>query len=251
MNGTPEERKEIHTRLLKFALGADVCRDYWEHVEPSQTPVDARVAFEGQWFGSATESRVRVILSNMRVRFDAYPMALGVLSKWGHGAAPDTRRLICHWHLQFADPIYRRFTSSFLAGHRAGSKGSIERHQVIDWVNEQQPGRWKNPTLVQWASKLSSAAADAGLLDSKRGRRGLVTPDVPDVALSYICHLLRQVTFDGDILENVYLKSVGLDGRLLEDRLRRLDGVTLDRMGDLVDFRPAANSMSEWRGTLR
>lgn len=251
MNGRPSEATEIHTRLLKFALGVEPSRDYWQHVDPAEIPADADRAFEQRWFGNATESRVKIILTNMRVRHDAYPMALEVLSDWGHGAPPDVRRLICHWHLQLADPMYRRFTAGFLVDRRRGSSRPVERYQVVDWVDEQQPDRWSNPTLVQWASKLLSASADAGLLDGKRGERELVTPDVPDVALSYLCHLLRQVEIDGDLLDNPYLRSVGLDGRLLEDRLRRLDGVDFRRMGDLLDFQPAAGSLTEWREAIR
>ncbi|MFB6374772.1 MAG: DUF1819 domain-containing protein [Bradymonadaceae bacterium] len=237
--------------MLKFALGVEPSRDYWQHVDPADIPVDANTAFEERWFGNATESRVRIILTNMRVRYDAYPPALEVLSDWGHTATPDVRRLISHWHLQLADPMYRQFTAGFLVRRRRNGARPVARHHVVDWVDDQQPDRWSNPTLVQWASKLLSASADAGLVDGKRGERALVTPDVPDVALSYLCHLLRQVEIEGDLLENPYLRSVGLDGRLLEDRLRRLDGVDFRRMGDLLDFQSTADSLAEWREAIR
>lgn len=250
MTDESSECTEIHTRLLKFALGVEPSRDYWSHVEPGDVPVEAERAFQDHWFGNATESRVRIILTNMRVRYDAYPAALEVLAEWGPSAPPDVRRLVCHWHLQLADPMYRRFTAEFLPSLRGGADSSVKRHDVIRWVEEQQPERWSNRTLVQWASKLLSAAHDTGLVAEKRDPRRLALPNVPDAALSYICHLLRQVKTEGDILENPYLRSVGLEGRFLEDRLRRLTGVELHRMGDLIDFKSSAENLQAWKEAM-
>lgn len=248
---SPSEENDIHTRLLRFALGVEPSCHYWTHIDPEDVPIDAEQAFEQRWFGQATESRIRLILKNMRLRYDAYPRALDVLADWGHRSSPDVQRILCHWHLQLADPMYRHFTAEYLPSRRLDRRPEIERHEVVEWVEEQQPGRWGNATRVQWASKLLSAAADSGILDSKRGTRHLVSPDVPDIALSYICHLLRDVEIEGDLLENPYLRSVGLQGRLLEERLRRLDGVELHRMGDLLDFQSTADDLLEWREAIR
>jgi hypothetical protein len=49
----------------------------------------------------------------LRARFDAFPNALHVLQRWPH-MSPDTRRVVCHWHLQLSDPLYRDFTGTFL-----------------------------------------------------------------------------------------------------------------------------------------
>lgn len=240
------ENGDIHTRLLKFALGVEESADYWSHVSVEQTPVGNEEAFEEGWFGHASERRVRVVLSNMRVRFDAYPQALSVLSRWGPKAKPTTQALICHWHLQLADPIYRRFTGDFLDTQRASADSMVRRHDVIEWVDDQQPDRWANPTLTQWTSKLLSASESAGLVDGKRGDRKLDSPSVPNTALSYLVHLLRDVEIDGSILDNPYLRSVGLTGRLLEDRIRRLSGIEIDQMGDLIDVRSKVDSLAKW-----
>jgi hypothetical protein len=247
----PSEETDIHTQLLRFALGVEPSRDYWANVDPDATPVDAEDAFEARWFGQATESRVRLVLKNMRLRYDAYPAALAVLADWGHRAAPDVRRLLCHWHLQLADPMYRRFTGEYLPTRRREGRPAVERHEVVEWVETRQPDRWGNATRVQWASKLMSAAADSGLLDSKRGTRQLDSPEVPDVALSYLCHLLHEVDIEGDLLDNPYLRSVGLQGRLRDERIRRLDDVDVHRMGDLIDFQSSVGDLHGWREARR
>jgi hypothetical protein len=118
----PAEAKEIHTRLLKCALEIEDCRAYGSHAGDSE-PVTAQRAFDEYWFGARSLAWVEVLLANMRVRYDAYPSCLAVLHRWPH-MAPDTRRLICHFHLQLADPLYRRFTGRYLVDRRRGPLGS-------------------------------------------------------------------------------------------------------------------------------
>ena len=114
----PEEARDIHTRLLRLALGVEESRAYWSNVDP-MVPAPARPvrAFEERWFGAKSMERVRVLLANFVSRYDTHPAALATLRRWsglpqGHPAAmdPATRRLLCHWHLQLADPIYRPTT---------------------------------------------------------------------------------------------------------------------------------------------
>jgi hypothetical protein len=59
---------------------------------------------------------------------------------------------------------------------------------------------------------------------------------VPGRALAYLLYLLRSLEFAGSLHDNPYLRSVGLQGRMLEDRLRGVAGVDYRRVGDLVDF---------------
>ena len=83
----------------------------------------------------------------------------------------------------------------------------------VEVVADQGPGRWTMATKVQFASKLLSAAYAAGLVASRRDPRPLTVPRVPDDALEYLLYLLREVEFEGTLLDNPYVASVGLDGR--------------------------------------
>jgi hypothetical protein len=49
-------------------------------------------------------------------------------------------------------------------------------------------------------------------------------------------YLLRETEFEGSLLDNPYTSSVGLEGAILEERLRGLSGLAFKRQGDLIDF---------------
>lgn len=234
MSDSPSEATEVHTRLLKCALEVADARAYWAHAGNAK-PVTAQRAFDEYWFGARSLARIEVLLANMRARFDAFPAALSVLHRWPT-MSPDTRRLICHWHLQLADPLYRLFSGQFLPERFAGGRPEITRDRVVSWVGDQGPGRWTMATRIQFASKLLSAAFSAGLVAKRRDPRPLALPRVPDEALEYLMYLLRDVAFEGSLLDNLYLASVGLSGASLEARLANLPGMRFSRQGDLVDF---------------
>lgn len=240
----PREATEVHTRLLRCALEIDECRAYWVHASGPNT-VSARRAFDEYWFGARSLPRIEVLLANMRVRFDAFPMALDTLRRWPH-MSPETRRAICHWHLQLADPLYRAFTGSFLVDRRAGSRPEVTRDIVVTWMGQQDTGRWTLATRIQFASKLLSAAFSAGLVATNRDPRPVVVARVPDEALEYLMYLLRGVEFAGTLPQNPYVASIGLSGPLLEDRLRTLPGITFRRQGDLVDFGWKYADLAAW-----
>lgn len=241
----PAEETYVHTRILKFGLGADESRAYWGRVEDVEAERSSEQAFREQWFGQVSESRAKIIMTNMRKRYDAYPTALRLLCRWRPSDA-HTRTVICHWHLQLSDPLYRAFTGDYLVERRERRSGEVERDQVRRWVEEQEPDRWAPSTNTEFASKLLSAAYAAGLVESNRDPRRLIYPRVPDLALSYALHLLREVRFDGTLLDNPYLRSVGLSGSFLEDRIRKLDGVELRRMGDLTEFDSRIGNLESW-----
>jgi hypothetical protein len=69
---------------------------------------------------------------------------------------------------------------------------------------------------------------------------------VPDDALTYLLHLLREVDFEGTVLANPYLRSVGLEGSLLNDRLKRLQDLSFGRQGDLVDMGWKYRNLADW-----
>src|SRR5262249_8370748 len=116
----PSESTRLHTRILKCTLEVEDSRAYWSHKGHSNGSTSARKAFDEYWFGGKSLGRIEVLLSNLRARYDAYPAALEVLTNWQE-MDPDTRRLVCHWHLQLSDPLYRAFTGEFLVSrHDAG-----------------------------------------------------------------------------------------------------------------------------------
>lgn len=230
----PAEATAIHTRLLKCALEVDDARAFWSRADAS-TELDAQRAFDAYWFGARSLDRIKVLLLNLRARFAEFPAALDVLHRWPH-MTPETRRAICHWHLQLADPLYRAFTGDWLVERRRSPRPTITRDLVVNWVGDNAPGRWTMSTRIQFASKLLSACLSAGLIGSRRDPRPVTLPRVPDDALEYLMYLLRETTFDGTLLDNPYALSVGLDPQWLAERLRALPGLDFKRQGDLVDF---------------
>lgn len=244
MTAQPCEAKEVHTRLLKCALEVEDSRAFWAHADAT-TDVTAQQAFDEYWFGARSLPRIEVILTNMRARFGAFSAALDVLHRWPH-MSPDTRRAICHWHLQLADPLYRRFTGTYLVARRASLRPEVTRDLVVGWVGQQGPGRWTISTRIQFASKLLSAAYSAGLMTSNRDPRPLAVPRIPDEALEYLMYLLRETMFEGTLLDNPYASSVGLDCSFLEDRLRSLHGLGFKRQGDLIDFGWRHKTLRSW-----
>jgi hypothetical protein len=242
---TPHEVTEHHSQLLKFALGVDETRDYLERRDPDTDAPTNLEAFEARWFGSRSEARVKIILRNMRARFDAYPKALRALTSW-QSIDPRVRTLVCHWHTQLSDPTYRMFAGEYLPDRLTSASPSITLDKVVAWVEQEYPSDWSPSTTRQMASKLLSTAYHAGLLDSTQDKRHVIFPRVPDDALSYLMYLLRDVKIEGTLLENPYLRSVGFEGSLIEERLRTLDDVTFRRQGDLVDFDWAEQDLEAW-----
>jgi len=252
MSERPEEATTVHTRLLRITLAVDESQAYWANEAPPLSPQAATAfAFEGRWFGGKSAARVGRLLSDMAVRYAAFPESLAVLRRWS-AMSSATRRLVCHWHLQLSDPLYRRFTGLFLAERRAGraASGDLTRDLVARWVRAEGGERWAPATCVQFASKLLSTAFEAGLVSTRRDPRPLAIPPVPDDALVYLLYLLRSVRFVGTLFENPYLASVGLTGPLLDARLVRLEDVTYRRMGDVVDVEWKAESLQAWGASL-
>ncbi|HUE95379.1 MAG TPA: hypothetical protein VMN39_01910 [Longimicrobiaceae bacterium] len=234
MTVRPSEVAEVHTRLQKATLELEASREYWSRADGVQ-PVSARRAFEEAWLGPRSLKRTEELLVHLRARYDAFPPALQVLHRWP-SIDPDTRRLICHWHLQLSDPLYRAFTGEYLVQRRDSLRPEVTSDTVVSWVTTRSGDRWAVSTRVQFASRLLSSAFSAGLLSSNRGARRIQTQRAGDRALEYLLYLLRQVTFEGSLLANPYLRSVGFEGRVLEDRLRQLPALRFRRQGDLVEF---------------
>ena len=101
-------------------------------------------------------------------------------------------------------------------------------------------------TRIQFASKLLSAVFSAGLVGANRDPRPVLIPRVPDEALEYLMYLLREVEFEGTLLQNPYLASVGCEAPSLEDRLRGLPGMAFRRQGDLLEFGWRFTDLHAW-----
>ena len=240
----PREESRLHTRMLKFALELENSRIFWA-VSGGKTGLTAEQAFEAGHFGQRSFARVRELLTNLRARYEAFPVALTVLNRWEEMGI-ETQRLICHWHLQLSDPLYRRFSGSFLPDRLQQGQLTVTQQQVITWLAKAGAGRWSGSTRIKFASKLLSSAYTAGLLGSKRDPRPIVLPRVPDEALAYLMHLLREVEIEGTLLANPYLRSIGLEGSLLSDRLRRLPELAFGSQGGLVEMGWRHSDLADW-----
>lgn len=242
---TPAETREFHTRLVKCALAVEESRAYWDRVRTGGAPMSKKVAFEQFWFGAKSLSWVKEIVAVLRARFDGVPGALAVLAHWPD-MPPETRSVICHWHTQFTDPLYRAFAGDFLVARRGALRPEVGRPAVLAWVTEFGPSGWSLPTRKQLASKLLTTGLAAGLISGRRDPRRLTYPRVQDDALAYLLHFLRGVTFEGSFLDNPYLRSVGLEGAALEARLRGLPSLHFRRIGDVVDFGWRYPNLTAW-----
>lgn len=240
------EVDKFHTRLLRVSLALEESRAYWNRMT-LETPKLKRseLAFENRWFGSKSMARVQRLLAEFGHRYDDYPAAIAVLLQW-QPSDPIARQNICHWHLQLTDPMYRAFTGTFLEERRAHPNASINRDIVVRWVNQNLTSEWASATVLRMATALITCATAAGLCDRAGSHRILTYPKVTDAALTYWLYFLRGLTFQGTLLNNPYLASVGLSDRFLEQRLRQLNGFRFSRMGDLHEFDWRYDSVQAW-----
>jgi hypothetical protein len=230
------EISAVHTRILRLTQAVQESRAYWESIDPEiKGEARSERAFTQRWFGNKSMARVKLFLANFSLRFDAFPEALEVLRRW-RPTDPATRPLVCHWHLQLVDPLYRAFTGDWLPARIAEGRKQFDRDVLARWVASVQSAEWAPATRYQFASKLMRAAGEAGLVSSGQGKRTALTPRVPDEALGYIVRVLQGVVHAGSWDDNAYLRSVGLSHDAGDARLRRLPDVTYRRMGDLIEL---------------
>lgn len=241
----PSEATAFHTRILRCSLEIEHCRAYWRHVSGAADDRTAQTAFTEYWFGARSLPRVRLLISNFRDRFDPFPPVLSLLHRWPSMDVA-TRRLICHWHLQLADRLYREFSGGFLVDRAASGRIEVTRDVVVRWIEQIAPQRWTTSTRIQFARKLLYSASEAGLVNGERDPREWRAPIVTEEALGYILYLLRSVQFQGTLIDNPYLASVGMTGPALERRMRTFSDATLRRQGDLFELSWRYNNLAEW-----
>ncbi len=243
MSERPSEVTELHTRLLRVTLEIDSCVAYWSHADTQRSHAEhAKLALEQGWFGDRSPARVRKLVDELSSRFDPFPEALAVLRAWTD-ISDATRRLVCHWHVQLTDTVYRKFTGDLLPELRGPEGAVLTRELVAEWIEQVAPGRWADSTKLKYGGNLITTAAEAGLVSQPSRERTPQVPQVPDEALAYLLHLLRDVDFAGTLAENPYLRSVGMQGDPLEEALARLAGRSDDGGFDLEWM---AKSLTEW-----
>jgi hypothetical protein len=240
-----QETTEIRPRLINCPLVIEESRAYWERAAPGGEQPDAQEVFEKYWFGAKSLPWVKVLTLNLQTRFGAFPEALRVLQSW-HTMTPEARALICHWHLQLTDPLYRAFSGDFLIARRDAARPELHSNTIVSWVADNGRPNWTLPTRRKLASRLLSVALSAGLISGRRDPRSLLFPRVGDDALAYLLYALRVVTFEGTLLDNPYLRSVGLEGTALESRLRKLSSLDFQRSGDVVEFNWRYPCLGNW-----
>lgn len=241
----PAESGEYHARLLKSPIEVEHARAYWRHVDGTSTDDKAAAAFSEYWFGARSMPRVEVLLAAFREQFDAYPPCLRVLNRWANMDS-GTRRIICHWHLQLSDRLYREFTGQYLVDRVDRGRTDVTRDRVVKWIESVAPERWSTSTRIQFARRLLFSAAESGLLKGSRDPRQLQIPRVTDEALTYLVYLLRGVQIQGSLIDNPYFTSIGLRGRELERRLRALSALRFKKQGDLLEFGWQFDGLYEW-----
>ncbi|ADG68901.1 conserved hypothetical protein [Planctopirus limnophila DSM 3776] len=241
----PSETTAFHTRLLKCSLEVEHCRAYWHRVAEAADDTITQIAFKEYWFGARSLPRVTRLINDFRHRFDQFPPAMSILHRWGTMDS-STRRLICHWHLQLADRLYREFTGGFLVDRYSAGRTEMTRDVVVRWIDHSAPQRWTTATRIQFARKLLFSAGEAGILKGTRDPREWQAPRVTDEALSYILYLLREIQFQGTLIDNPYLASVGVTGPELERRSRTFPDCPLRRQGELFEFSWRYKDLAEW-----
>jgi hypothetical protein len=244
------ETIEPHTRMMKCTLEVEASRSYWRACAANGGPISKEQAFEKAVFGSKTFLRIERLMADMRHRYDEFSFALEVLGKW-HPMELSDRVLICHWHTQLVDPIYRMFTGEYLVERYYGPSGTIDTDLTSRWIEVTVPGRWQIPTRKKIASKMLTSALAAGIISSNRTVRTIGFPRVSDLALTYLMYLLKEITYSGTAINNPYLASVGLDSEEAIRRLRKIEHLGFCRQGDLINFEWRYSTMLDWATATR
>jgi len=243
-----------HSRILRVTLSVEESAVFWQRAGPDETSAQLNVrAFEERWYGSRSEERVRKLHEDFAARY-TYPGAREALARWSSAGMPvEAQRIVAHWHLQLADPLYRLFTGTWLVERRGTGHATVDRDVVGRWLQDTLAGDYSAATRQMFAGKLLTAAGQAGLLTGGT-TRALQFPTCPLEPLGYLLYLLRNVSIEGTSLDNPYLRSLEMVGPRLEARL--VEGQLAGwwryaRMGELVEFRWTWPDVVAWRQEAR
>lgn len=248
------ESNNWHSRILRVTLSVEESAVFWERARPDETSGQLNVrAFEERWYGSRSEERVRKLHEDFVARY-SFPGTREALAIWAaRGMPAEARRLVAHWHLQLADPLYRLFTGTWLVERRATGHTTVDRDVVARWLQESLAADYSAATRQMFAGKLLTAAGQAGLLTAGTVRT-IRFPSCPLEPLGYLLYLLRAVSFEGSFHDNPYLRSMDMVGPRLEGRL--VEGQLAGwwryaRMGELVEMQWTWPDVVTWRQEVR
>lgn len=179
---------------------------FWQRSQPEETPQERRLrALSEKWYPALSEARVRYLLGQFEKRFP--PAALSLLKPWGNHLEQQAP-LICHWHLQWSDPLYRDFTSSYLVETWAKAEAQVSVTSVDLWL-VQRGGHttWSESTRRRLASGLLTATKEAGFLLGQGREKTLRPVTVSDECLAYLRRLLALNESPSPLGEELFLSG--------------------------------------------
>ena len=174
---------EEHTGLLRMGLEVEASRIFWKLATEGETSRERRARASAEdWYPDFSEARLRYVLSELERRFP--PATRSALRAW---SPEEQSALVCHWHLQWSDPLYRDFTSSYLVTAWAMPDQGIGVSDVEGWLLQRGTHHgWSPSTRRRLASGLLGAATEAGFLAGHGRRRELRTVGVDRTSLAYL-----------------------------------------------------------------
>lgn len=180
---------EEHTGLLRMSLEVEASQVFWTLADDRESPRERRERAQREgWYPEFSEARYRYVLSELERRFPS--AARKALRAW----RPDQQTaLVCHWHLQWSDPLYRDFTSSYLVTAWAMPEQGVGVSDIEGWLFQRGTHHaWSPSTRRRLASGLLGAATEAGFLSGHGRRRELRTVGVDRTSLAYLRAFLAE-----------------------------------------------------------
>lgn len=237
-----KETEEIHTGLLRLGLAVDDSRAYWRNCRSDLSRKEqTQAAFEERWFGAKSFKRVDYLVFSLDMRFQG---GLKDLKVWDPVDEQD-RRWVCHFHLQFSDPLYRRFTDDYLPRRLERSEPTVERLSALEWLQRIAPDRWGAATAERLVSGLTSSLSDAGFCRGRTSPRPIQVPPISDEALAYLLYLLKDTVFAETLLNNPYVRGTFL-GPDLHYRLKKLPAFTYHKQGSVSSLEWRHETFEDW-----
>ncbi len=207
-----KEVNQEHTGLLRMGLEVDSSVTFWSRAEPGESASArrSRAIAEG-WFSGLSEVRQKYLLSELGKRFP--DGVLPALKAWKPEQESQSS-LVCHWHLQWSDPLYRVFCTDFWVSRWASPEATIDNKAVQGWLEKRGSHTdWSPSTLRRLASGLLSAVTDAGLCQgSGKNRRELRVLQATPKSLAYLMAFLSQQA-DTGVSEDAYLCGISVTER--------------------------------------
>ncbi len=248
--GPLAESNELPKHLPRCAMLVEESLAYWEHIDPRSSPEDRLdEARRDRWFGPPQHpSRISNLLTELAARFDAFPHALRLLQSIA--LPPASCPLVCHVHFALADVRYRRFTGEYLADRRERGLGAAGVEQVAEWIAANERALGRPSSHAGLAKRLLVSAGEAGLIEEDGAPRAVGPPELLGMVVAYVLYLLREIRFSGTLLENAYLRGLGVTAENVRETIEAAPGVRMTagwRAGDPEDGVELAEAgMLEW-----